>query len=513
MKHYLLSGLLILGLIVSGCQQKEDLEPQTTELNRITLDATALTMSIGEKHTFTVTTEPADIDGITLQWNSSDSEIASVDNDGTVTAIAEGNAVITVNCNDISASCTVNVEDETVELESISIEPSEAEIAIGDTLILTAVTEPEDISLTLNWTSSDESIVTVNNNGEAVGVASGNAVITVEADGKIATCNIKVNAIEAESITLSPTSVTLMEGESTYITATILPENTSDKTLTWSSSDNTVAEINASGMITAISTGNATITAETVNGKTANCSVTVILKPQTGDILYSDGTWSTDIDNTKTAIGVIFYSGDITAYDSELAQDFPYCTHGLAISLNEITNTAWQSGYIDYDNSVSSWIEANTEFGSILTDNENINQPIGYRNTKAIKAFNAATENSGWPVEAVQCLTTFSESYPVPESTSGWYLPSIKEISLFTAGEQDGNILDIASKEMLNQINVVLENLGAKKLGGIISFIPGMYWSSSEIDKNECYYMQTMNGSLMNTSKYEVFSIRPILAF
>lgn len=512
MKHYFIAGILSIGLAFSGCQQKEELEPQEPELEKITLDANTLTLTVGEEHTFTVTTEPEGIEDITLTWNSSSPDIASV-NGGTVTANAEGSATITVTCDDVSASCTVNVEAETVEIESITTDPSEATIIIGETITISATVEPEGISPELNWTSSDETVATVDGNGTVTGIAAGNAIITVEAAGKQANCNITVQAIEAESISINMSSASLVTGESMTLTATVLPENTTDKTVTWTSSDSNIASIDGTGLLTAKSAGNAVITAETANGKTAECSVTVQAAPMIGDFLYTDGTWSTNQDADKTIAGIIYYTGNIAESDDVLASEHPGCTHGLAVSLSELTNISWQSGYQSYGNTVSSWIEANTSFGSILADGNSIDIPSGYRNTKAIEAFNAAPENSAWQVEAVQNLTSFRETNAAPGNTSGWYLPSAKELALLTFGEQDGSILDHASKEIMDQINTVLESIGAKKLGGIISFIPGMYWSSSETDASNCHYMLTMNGSIQQAAKNEVYSIRPVLAF
>lgn len=512
MRHYFIIGILSIGLVFSGCQQKEELEPQTPELEKITLDANTLTLTVGEEHTFTVTTEPEGIEDITLTWSSSSPDIASV-NEGTVTANAEGTASITVSSEDIQASCTVNVVAETIEIENITTDPAEASIEIGEAITITAIVEPEGIDPELNWTSSDDAVATVDGNGTVTGIAAGNAVITVEAAGKQANCNITVKAIEAESISINMTSATLVAGESTTLTATVLPENTTDKTVTWTSSDSNIASIDGAGLLTAKSAGNAVITAETANGKTAECSVTVQAAPMIGDFLYTDGTWSTEQDGNKTIAGIIYYVGNIAADDDLLASEHPGCTHGLAVSLSELANISWQSGYQSYGNSVSSWVEANTSFGSILADGNGIEIPTGYRNTKAIEAFNADPENSGWQVEAVQNLTLFRETNAAPENTSGWYLPSAKELALLTFGEQDGSILDHASKEIMDRINTVLESIGAKQLGGIMSFIPGMYWSSSETDASNCHYMLTMNGSIQQTSKNEVYSIRPVLAF
>ena len=105
------------------------------------------------------------------------------------------------------------------------------------------------------------------------------------------------------------------------------------------------------------------------------------------------------------------------------------------------------------------------------SDSDNLNLMLGYQNTKAINEFNNASENAGWPVEAVSGLSDFNATTPAPEGTSGWYLPSVKEVSLFVTGVYDENIFDIwdpltDNKELLN--GILSQISGADQIDDVI---------------------------------------------
>ncbi len=119
-------------------------------------------------------------------------------------------------------------------------------------------------------------------------------------------------------------------------TAGILPENTQDKTITWSSSDTETASVDENGLITGIAKGDAVITASIADIK-AECMVHVtetLTAANVGDWYYSDGTWSTELDPSKTPVALVFWAGDPTAHDAALKNDHPDCTHGLAVALS-----------------------------------------------------------------------------------------------------------------------------------------------------------------------------------
>lgn len=244
----------------------------SVEMTGISLDKTSLDLTKGSTETLHVTYIPENTtDDKTVTWTSSDESVATVA-DGVVTAVGKGNATITATCGAFSATCDVNV---TVPLTDIQVE--DASVLKGQSVALTVSPVPADATLgTVAWTSSDESVATVDENGVVTGVTAGTATITATCGEFSDTCTVTVTEIPLESIALDVTAATLNKGDSKTLTVLYNPDDTTDsKDVTWSTSDKKVATVK-NGKVTAVAAGTATITAE-VNGKTAECVVTVVV--------------------------------------------------------------------------------------------------------------------------------------------------------------------------------------------------------------------------------------------
>ena len=160
--------------------------------------------------------------------------------------------------------------------------PDQLTMQVGETKTIDWSYRPPYVSRpNLTWTSSDYSVVDVNSN-RLTAKKSGRAVVTVKSNaGPDEYINVTVeggsDVIYVNSISLNETSVSLTEGSTKQLQATVLPSNATDKSVSWSSSNNSVAEVSSSGLVTAKSTGTATITckANDGSGKSATCSVTV----------------------------------------------------------------------------------------------------------------------------------------------------------------------------------------------------------------------------------------------
>lgn len=280
--------------------------------------------------------------------------------------------------------------------------------------------------------------------------------------------------------------------------------------------------IDRTGKGTGISVGEATVTVY-AGDKTASCNVSVTLPPEpdakVGDFYYTDGTFSSSLDPSKTVVGVVFWTGDPTLEDPTLKKDHPECTNGLVVSLHgEIKGYSWQPEFEAYDSTVGKWIEDNTDFLSITSPfgiDDNVNVIRGYNNTKAIEAFNAAEENAAWPVEVVDKVLEYREEYPTPASCSGWYLPSVKECSLLISGETEGKVFDIDGDiSNKSDIDFKISLAGGNSIGrkGYEDDI----WSSNERDYIYAFYVSTLTGKVwMNFKQYgsDTHQIRYILAF
>lgn len=242
--------------------------------------------------------------------------------------------------------------------------------------------------------------------------------------------------------------------------------------------------------------------------------------PAVGDYYYSDGTWGTELDAAKKAIGVVFYVGNPSTDDSALQSEKPTCIHGLVVGLYQ-TQCEWQEQYGDfdseYDMTVGEWIEENTDYQSITTRSAAMDSPInkilGYNNTMGIDAFN---DEFSWdyPVIVGEKLSTVMSKTVAPEGTSGWYVPSVKEVSLLVSGAIEGNIDDLGYEDEPDNKNYTLIS---QKLSTIAGATPlgnsSALWSSTEYNVSTVYTIQPKNGLVMTTSKGGSNILRPILAF
>jgi uncharacterized protein YjdB len=218
-----------------------------------------------------------------VEWSSSDETVAVVDENGVVTAIALGETIITVTTVDgsnLSATCKVTVVPTLAE--SITLDKTEISLEATETATLVATVLPElTTNKSVTWTSSNEAVATVDANGKVTAVAVGEATITATtADGSnlSATCVVTVDATLAASLILNSDEINLKATETATLIATIYPELTTDKSVDWKSSNESVAVVDRNGVVTAIGVGTATITATTTDGTnlSASCVVNVI---------------------------------------------------------------------------------------------------------------------------------------------------------------------------------------------------------------------------------------------
>ena len=369
--------------------------------------------------------------------------------------------------------------------------------------------------------------------------------------------------------TVAVTGVTIQDSlflgvDSTFtLVATIAPEDATNKSVTWASDDETVATVDANGVVRGIAEGTANITVTTVDGELTDvCAVTVTANGgggvvvgdvNVGDYYYSDGTVSSTFDESKTPVGIVFHVFENgTVSDTELAADFPACNHGLVVSLAGINNTVWSSraAQLGYNMGVSN---ANY-FASILAyipgceniDIMNTTAMNGYSNTKAYKTFNDYNDESqqyviieqqfipdgtegeeGKPngewvdvnipvhVNILDSLDIFTVVAPA-DYTSGWFVPSAAEVAMI--GE---NITVINEKLTAIDASYAIPTVG--------EFVPGQgvvtpaLWTSTMVESFSYYGMTEYNGGVMmynlesssavGTSCTEQHDARYVLAF
>ena len=243
----------------------------------ITLNPTSLTLTEGQTGVLTATVTPGNSTD-TVTWTSDNTAVATVDANGTVTAVAPGTATITATAGTVSASCTVTVKPATVDVTGVTLDRDALTLAVDGTAQLTATVTPSDATdQTVIWSSSDTNVATVDENGvvTAVGVGSATITVTTTEGSYTDTCAVTVTQ-PVTGVTLDRDELSLTVGRTETLTATVTPDNASDKTVTWSSSDETVATVDENGVVTAVGVGSATITVTTTDGDhTATCAVTV----------------------------------------------------------------------------------------------------------------------------------------------------------------------------------------------------------------------------------------------
>ena len=244
----------------------------------------------GESAVLSASVSPEAASDRAVAWSSSDRSVATVDKAGTVHGLRPGTATVTATAEGKSGTCAVTVKAKAVNVTDVSLDRTELTLTEGETETLTATVKPDNAdNKKVTWSSDKTEIATVDGAGKVTAVKAGEAVVTVttEDGGKTATCKVTVKAkvIGVTEVTLDKTELTLTEGETETLTATVKPDNADNRKVTWSSDKTEIATVDGAGKVTAVKAGEAVVTVTTEDGgKTATCKVTVKAKavPVTG---------------------------------------------------------------------------------------------------------------------------------------------------------------------------------------------------------------------------------------
>ena len=220
---------------------------------------------------------PSNATNKAVTWSSRNTSVATVSSDGTVKAVGYGTAVITAKTvNGLTSNCTVTVNP--IAVTGVSLNKSSLSFTgTGSSQTLTATVSPSNATnKTLTWSSSNTSVATVSN-GVVKAVGFGTATITAKSNnGKTASCSVTVNPIQPTGIKATPETSTLYGLNSTVkLSANVMPSNATNKAVTWSSRNTSVATVSSDGTVKAVGYGTDVITATTVNGLTSNCTINV----------------------------------------------------------------------------------------------------------------------------------------------------------------------------------------------------------------------------------------------
>ena len=256
------------------------------EATGVILSADNMSLLVGQTEKLTATVQPANTTDKTVTWKSDNEAVATVSSDGTVTAVSVGTANITATCGKATATCKVTVNP--VEATGVILSADNMSLLVGQTEKLTATVQPANTTdKTITWKSDNEAVATVSSDGTVTALSVGTANITATCGNATVTCKVTVNPVEATGVILSADNMSLLVGQTEKLTVTVLPDNTTDKTVTWKSDNEAVATVGSDGTVTAVSVGTANIMA-TCGQATATCKVTVNPVEATGVILSAD---------------------------------------------------------------------------------------------------------------------------------------------------------------------------------------------------------------------------------
>jgi uncharacterized protein YjdB/alpha-tubulin suppressor-like RCC1 family protein len=259
----------------------------------------SLSLAPGQSRQYTASAQDstgAVLAGRAVTWTSSSPAVATVTPGGLVTALAAGTSNITATSEGKSATSVLTVANAVQPVATVTITPGSAGLLPGQTIALTAT--PRDAAggqLTgraVTWTSSAAAVATVTSNGVVTGIAAGSARITANIEGVTSAVTISVLANAVTSVSVTPASVSLFAGGTAQLAATA--KDTNGVTLTgrqtyWITSNPAVATVTATGLVTAVSGGNAVITA-TVEGRTATSVISVTVPAQVSTVQLTPGS-------------------------------------------------------------------------------------------------------------------------------------------------------------------------------------------------------------------------------
>lgn len=247
-------------------------------------------LSVGDLAQLEVITEPYDYVGRII-WKSSDTSVLRVLSNGMVAAVGQGKAVITASVGSASASLPITVsakQPSESDLTGVSLDRYTLTLYAGEEAEqLTATLKPEGTEATIRWTSSNQTAATVSQDGKITPLSAGVTVVTAAAGDYRASCIVTVQPkrVRVTGIRFDEPTHTLMMGSTVTLQPIIAPDDATVKNLTWVSSDEQTATVSRTGIVTALSVGETTITATTVDGGySAEIKIIVTAAAQLGDV-------------------------------------------------------------------------------------------------------------------------------------------------------------------------------------------------------------------------------------
>ena len=302
MKNYLLLALAAVALCFTACK-KDNPEPTPVAVTGISLDKTMVGLEIGESATVQAVITPSNATNKAVEWSVADTAVATVAN-GVVTGVAVGETTLTATTIDggFTATIPVKVVTEKVPVTGIVWQDTSSNVKEGKFAFFVAEISPANATdLSTTWMSDNPEVASI---GEIItadnfvlakitGVAPGKATISVTTNdgGFKRYCPITIDPIvKVTEINLWPTSAIIEIGQTEQLTAAVLPSDADNKEVEWSSSDTSVATVDANGLVTGVAKGEATITATAKDGSGVKGEATITVVGKKPTSITFDGT-------------------------------------------------------------------------------------------------------------------------------------------------------------------------------------------------------------------------------
>lgn len=350
-------------------------QPDTVPVERIRLDRVVLQMKAGESAVLTARIWPENATDKTVHWMVQPEGVAEVQ-DGKVTAVQKGTALITARAGARYAACAVQVTTAAVPLRKLLVQPESMELKIGQSKALEVRFWPEDTTeRNVQWSAAPEGVVQVQD-GTVTALADGDAVVTATVGAHSASCKVAAGnrIVPVESVRLSRGSLVLKVEDTASLTATVLPENATDKTVHWAVSVPGIVQL-VDGEVTAVAVGSTNILA-TAGEQQALCVVQVKKK----DVYYSVAQALTNVTSGNTAPTVL----EGAAFETVLTvrENYEMRTVSVKMGGKDLTETAYDPGtgrvHLDAvtgDVKITATAEqallGNAKVGSVVTIREN----------------------------------------------------------------------------------------------------------------------------------------------
>ena len=255
----------------------------------VTVSPASASVSVGASYVLQATVKDQNgnaMSGQTVTWSTSNAAAATVSSTGIVTGVAAGSTTITATSSGVSGTSAISVTagpPPPLVVTTVTVAPTSATVVAGATTTLQATVKDQNGNVmtgqTVTWSTNNAAAATVNSSGVVTGVAAGSATITATSSGKTGTSSITVTAVApvVTTVTVAPTSASVVAGATTALQATVKDQNGSvmtGQTVTWSTNNAAAATVSSTGVVTGVAAGSAAITA-TSSGKTGTSSITV----------------------------------------------------------------------------------------------------------------------------------------------------------------------------------------------------------------------------------------------